>query len=597
MLTSIRQVLFLLRSESKLKWVVIVLLAVVMTVVETLGALAVLLLLAVMADPNVTLSLPIVGDIREFASLPSGDGLIVWFAAAVAVFFIFRGFLSLFQRYAESRVAQNAGARLSARLFSAYLSMPYIMHTRRNSAELIRNVLQSVQAVTSEAILPGTRILSNVVLVVGLLSVLFLVDPIATSLALGVLLLLTIVLLLLIFPMLKRLGVRRQRLGMERVQILQQSLHGIREVLLFGRATYFEREFKRRQLAMARVTYLAHVGKDAPRTVIETVLVVSIAGFVAFSTGGERTSQETLAVMGLFAYTALRIVPAMHRISLSLSSLRYAAPAIQDVYDDIVQMSSQQQIDDTDPFASAGRLAHEISLEDVEFQYEATSDPVLRDINLRIGAGETIGIVGPTGGGKSTLVDLIAGLYTPTKGRVLADGVDIKTCIPAWQRRLGFVSQTVFLIDGSLRENIAFGIPRREIDEGKLWNAIELARLSTFVEELEDGLDTIVGERGVRMSGGQRQRVAIARALYREPSVLVFDEGTSALDNVTEAEFNEAVASLGGSRTIISVAHRLTSVQASDRIFVVEAGRITDVGTYEELRLRNPFFRTAVETK
>ncbi len=595
MLTAIRQVLFLLKSESKLKWVVIVLLALVMTGVETLGAISVLLLVAVMADPNTALSLPIIGNISEAASLPSGTALIAWFAAAVAIFFIFRGFLSVLQLYAESRIAQNAGARLSARLLSGYLSMPYLLHTRRNSAELIRNALQSVQAVTMEAISPGTKILSNVVLVVGLLGVLFLVDPIATSLALGVLVLLTVGLLLFLFPKLKRLGTRRQDLGTAQVKVLQQSLHGIREVLLFGRATYFEREFARRQLAMARIAYLARVAKDVPRIVIETVLVVSIAGFVMLSTVGQRSSQETLAVMGLFAYTALRLVPALHRISLSLSALRYAAPAIQDVYDDIVRTTSLRHGDGTDPFAAAGHLAHEITLENVEFQYEPASVPALRDINLRIDVGETIGIVGPTGGGKSTLVDLIAGLYKPTKGRVLADGVDIETCTPAWQRRLGVVSQSVFLIDGTLRANIAFGIPSREIDTGRLNKAVDLARLSSFVEELEDGLDTIVGERGVRMSGGQRQRIAIARALYREPSVLIFDEGTSALDNVTEAEFNRAIASLGGSRTVISVAHRLTSVRMSDRIVLVEAGRITDVGTYEDLYLRNAFFHRSVD--
>jgi len=599
MLTAVRKSLYLLKSESKLKWILVIVLAVGMTGVEALGAVSILLLLAVMADPTASLSLPIVGDLSGFESLRGGLGLTAWFAAAVALFFVFRALLSLLQLYAEHRLAQNAGARLSVRLFAGYLSMPYLLHTRRNSAELIRNALQSVQAVTMEAILPGIRVVSNAVLVLGLTAVLFYVDPIATLFALGILILLMIGLLLLLFPVLKRLGMRRQTLAMESVKILQQGLHGIREVLLFGKAGFFVREYTKRQKAMARVAYVSRVAKESPRIVIETVLVVAISGFVVVSSAGERSSQETLAVMGMFAYTSLRLVPALHRISQSLNSIRYAGPAIDDVYRDIVMTTSmdpRQEDRPPDPFCRVEGDGHEIALENVEFRYGSEQEPALSDINLTIAAGETIGIVGPTGGGKSTLIDVIGGLHAPTKGRVLVDGVDIEMHIPAWQRRLGVVPQTVFLIDGTLRENIAFGVPEREIDADRLQRVVELARLSGFVAKLEDGLDTIVGERGVRMSGGQRQRVAIARALYRDPSVLILDEGTSALDNVTEAEFVEAVAALGGDRTIISVAHRLTSVRDCNRIVLVEGGHIVDVGTYDELYLRNAFFRRSVDS-
>jgi ATP-binding cassette, subfamily B, bacterial PglK len=233
----------------------------------------------------------------------------------------------------------------------------------------------------------------------------------------------------------------------------------------------------------------------------------------------------------------------------------------------------------------------EIRLDKVTLRYEGANVEALTDINVTIRKGESIGIVGPTGGGKTTLVDVIVGLLEPTRGALLVDGVDIRDCPEAWQRNLGMVSQDPFLVDDTLRRNIALGLEQHVIDESRVLEVVRVAQLADVVAGLPEGLDTVVGERGVRLSGGQRQRVAIARALYRDPSVIVFDEGTSALDNATEAQLQRALEELRADRTLIAVAHRLSTVVDSDRILFVSGGRIADSGTYAELLERCSGFR------
>lgn len=599
MLTLMRKCLFLLREEKPLRWLLVILLAAMVTGIEAAGALLIFILLGLIASPDTPIELPLVGDIRAFQGGLEDETFIIWIAGAIAVFFLIRGLFLILQVYVQDRLAHNAGARLSVRLMSSYLAMPYLLHLRRNSAELIRNAYESVRAITSEVFIPAVRLLSSIALAVGLLAVLFFAAPAATALSLVFLGLLVLLLLRVVQPRLKALGRRRQQLSKESLKILQQALHGIREVTLFRREEFFRREFGRRQRAAARVTYLNRVAQEVPRVLVETALVALIAVFLIVSISTQGTPREGLAVLGLFAYAALRLQPAVHKIVQSLNSIRFAGAAIENIYEDLRLVEGSGT---ADPVNGQRRLpsdhvSHSIELGGVDFAYSEGRAPALQGIDLTIMPGESIGVVGPTGGGKSTLVDIVTGLLVPTSGRVLVDDIDVRECTADWQRRLGVVSQTVFLLDDTLRRNVALGLADKAIDESRVTQAIELSQLTGFVASLPQGLDTVVGERGVRLSGGQRQRVAIARALYNDPAVLIFDEGTSALDNVTESEFMAALSRLKGRRTIITVAHRLSTVRQCDRILLVEGGRISDTGTYEELAARNPkFYQMASST-
>jgi ABC-type multidrug transport system fused ATPase/permease subunit len=295
-------------------------------------------------------------------------------------------------------------------------------------------------------------------------------------------------------------------------------------------------------------------------------------------------------VLGLFAYVGLKLQPSMQRIVRGINNLKFASAAIDDVHADLV-LVEREAPDLAEESPPPLPFEREVLVEGVSFAYEGTDRPALKDVDLRIGAGEAIGICGPTGGGKTTLADLITGLLTPTSGRVIVDGVDIREHVRAWHSNLGVVPQMVFLVDDSLRRNIALGLPDKEIDEEAVSEAVHLAQLDEVVAALPQGLDTVVGERGVRISGGQRQRVSIARALYRQPKVLILDEGTAALDNSTEQKLMEALERLRGDHTIILIAHRLSTVRRCDRIVYVDEGRIAGTDTYDGLIRENTAFR------
>lgn len=598
MLTVARRCLYLLRGEKRSRWLFVVVQALVVSVVEAMGALLIYVLLGLVAAPDSPIELPVIGDLSAYQDVVGRETFIAWLAVGVGLFFIARGLLLIGQVYMQDRLAYNAGARLSVRLLDAYLSMPYALHLRRNSAELIRNAHESVRALTKEVLIPAVNLLSSIALALGMTAVIFYAAPLATLMAIGFLGPVVAVLVRYIHPRLKRLGRKRQAVSRHSLQILQQTLHGIREVTLFGRGPFFLAQFARQQKRASRVAYLSRVGQEVPQVMVETVLILFIAGFFVVSVTLQGSPEQGLAVLGLFAYAAMRLQPSLHKIVKSMNSIKFAGAAVDNVYDDVklIESGKLERSGGHEALPNGDSLADGIRLQAVTFRYSDDAEPALRDINLHIRPGESVGIVGPTGGGKSTLLDIVTGLLAPTSGVVLIDGIDLADCRLAWQSCLGVVSQSMFLLDDTLRRNIALGLRDRDIDDSRVQEAIELAQLSTFIESLPEGLDTRMGERGTRLSGGQRQRVAIARALYRDPAVLIFDEGTSALDNVTEADFLAALSHLRGSRTLVTVAHRLTTVRSCDRILVVEAGGISDAGTYAELASRNRNFRQMAGT-
>lgn len=587
-LTTLRQTVHLLGHERRGRWLLLVVLALLLSGIEMVGAFLVYLLLELVSDPNAQIELPVVGDLREMFGGIDQQSLLLGVVAAMAVFFLSRGLIRVGATYVKTRLVHNAAARLSNRLVSGYLRWPYAQHLQRNSAELIRNGHQAVDGIFSGVVLPVIKIASEGLLVVGMLVVLLTVAPAATGLAVLVVGGAAVLLLIVIQPKLKRLGRVHHRESRETLHAFQQALHGIRDVKILGREREFARVYTRSRKRMARAKYLKATAAELPRVVIETALFGFILLFFALSLIRGDAANENIAVLGLFGYAGLRIAPSLQTVIQGLNSLRYASAPTEDIYADLVAVESYPE-----PPATVTPLPFESSwkLENVRFRYDGADRDALAGVNLDVHPGEQIGICGPTGGGKTTLVDVMTGLLEPTDGTVTVDGVDLMTNARAWHQQLGVVPQMVFLTDDTLRRNIALGVPDREIDEEALAEAIELAQLGGFVRTLTHGLDTTVGERGVRISGGQRQRIAIARALYRRPSALVFDEGTSALDTATEAELMGAVERLRGHHTIILIAHRLSTVRSSDRVVFVEDGRVSGEGTYSMLLQDHGGFR------
>ena len=575
----------LLGVGGRKRWLGVLVFALVISGIEGLGAVLVYVLVSLTTEPTGSIDLPIIGDLRSYLPDVAQQQLIVVAAIGIAAFFVLRAAAVLAQQYYQARVSQLTAVDLSVQLLQRYLCQPYAFHLRRNSSELLRNTNDSVNEMLASVLLPIVKLLSEGLVVVAMVGVLVVTAPLATGLAAIAIAPVVVVTMRSIQPRLARLGQISQVEGARSYQALQQAIHGFRDITVLGRQDFFVDLFHSTRLRIAEARYRRSVLSAVPRVTIETAVIGFIAAFIVLSTLVGEGAQRSLPILGLFAYSALRIMPALNQIVSSLNAMRFGRAALDDIQADLDLPVRPLPSDQPLPFTRVLRL------EAVSFQYEATSEATLHDIELTIRRGESIGIVGPTGAGKSTLLDIIVGISPPTLGIVSVDGADLRGHEAAWQRNLGLVSQQVFLLDDSLRRNIALGVPDDAIDDEAVAEAVRLAQLEAFVNTLPGGLATAVGERGVRVSGGQRQRVAIARALYTRPKVLIFDEGTSALDNLTEAALIEAIAGLREDHTIITVAHRLSTVQDYDRVVFLLDGQIHDVGSFTELTARNDAFR------
>lgn len=579
----------LLRDERWSHWVLVFALALMATAAEALAAALIYVLLGMVAGDG-ELALPLVGSLERYVAGVETQTMFVAVSVVIAVFFVLRAILLVVQAYVQHRVTLHAGVRVARRLFAGYLSMPYPFHLRRNSSELIRNCHESISILTRDVLHPGIKAVSEGLVTLGVIGVLLWTAPLASVVAVGVLGLTAGILLRIVHPRIEHWGAVHQEQVTRTFKVLQQGLGGIREILVLGRQPTFSRTFEQTKRGLARANYSKTTLSEVPRAAMEAALVIFIVCFFLVAVTTRGTALDAVPVLGVFAYAAMRLKPSTTVIIRSLNSVRFAGPAVEQLRAELALIdaaASTGAATDANPLP----FEHRLSLEDVAFTYEQARVPALSDVTFGIERGSAIGVVGPTGAGKTTLLDLLLGLLPPTRGRITVDGVDIHEDIAGWRRNLGVVPQSIFLTDDTLRRNIAFGVEDDEIDDAQVLRAVRLAQLEPFLEGLPDGLDTELGERGVRVSGGQRQRIAIARALYWDPAVLVFDEGTSALDNRTEAEFMQALRNLRGTRTIIMVAHRLSTVRDCDQIVVIDQGRVLDVGTYDGLLAESASFR------
>ena len=468
-------------------------------------------------------------------------------------------------------------ADLSRRLFESYLMQDYSFHIQRSSPELIRNTITEVNLLVQNGVLQLITLIAEVSVLVGVICFLLYMEPLVTLAA-------TIIVAAVgggFFQFVKSRilswGEERQLHEALRIQHVQQGLGGIKEIKLLGKEYEFVSRFGFHTDAAAKVWRLAATTHQYPRLLLELVGVFIISLFMLTIVIRGIQIDELLPVLAVFAAASLRLIPSANRIVSALQVARFSLPAVHIIHTelhDFVKSNREDMIS-----ASSLIFRRDIVLDDIYYKYPSSGEYSLSNINLTIKHGDTVGFIGSSGAGKSTIVDLILGLLPPNLGTVCVDGANIEEHIRAWQSLIGYVPQTVYLSDESLRANIAYGIPEDDIDELAVAAAIKSAQLSEFIESLPDGIYTSVGERGVRISGGQLQRLGIARALYNDPNILVLDEATSALDLVTEAGVMDSIRGLQGHKTIIIVTHRYSTVQHCNMIYKLQDGKIIGQGS------------------
>ena len=586
----VRKSLGMLPGELRRRWLAVPLLGMVTGAAEAGAAAAVFVLIKIISAPAEVGTLPLASWIAPHLPRQDPGGVILQFTALVALYYVAKNLLVFGAQYAHERIVGESSAALAAAMLRSYLLAPYPFHFRRHSAELIRNTTYSVTSVFN-ALGAAATVLSELLVGAAIVAVLLAAAPGATLVTGGVLAALIGLVLRWTRRLTLRAGTAQHAVNREVLQTLQQTFAAIKEIKALGREGFFYRAYAdtlRRQLSLG---YVSVTLQALPPLVIETAFVGGALLVIGVLTVGGRVQVDGLPLLGLFAYAGFRLIPMANRIAWRLSQIRASAAPVDALYDDyrlLIGGDGSHEHDDALPLVFRRALA----LEGVSYTYPGAAAPALRDVSLTIRRGESIGFVGPTGAGKSTLVDVIVGLLPPTAGRVTVDGVALDGGrARAWRRRVGYVPQSIVLVDDSVRRNVALGIAERDIDARRLAEALRTAQLEALVSALPQGQETPLGERGARLSGGERQRVGIARALYHAPDVLVLDEATAALDSPTEAALSDAIHALQGEKTVLLIAHRLSTVRSCDRIALLAGGRLVDCDTFDELLARSEEFR------
>ena len=510
---------------------------------------------------------PLIYELLGGGTVRSADLVLSGIVLLVVVFLIKALFLGALA-FRQASFAFGLQASVSERLFRGYLLQPYLFHLQRNSAQLIRNAINETNQFTFGAILPGMVLMTETLVLVGLVVLLIGFEPVG---ALSVMLLgggVGAAFYRLTKNRIRSWGEDRQVNEGLRIQYLQEGLGGAKEVKLLGRESYFLERYALHNAASARTGELQTTLQSIPRLMLEFLAVFSLAAVVLVAQASGRTSAELVPVFGLFSVAAFRLIPLANRILVSVQSLRFSLPVLDILTRELDTCGAPVNQAEEKKLSFQDRLL----IQDIFFSYPKATQPTLRGVDVTILKGQTVGVVGESGAGKSTLVNLILGLLAPSSGQFTVDGQAVQAHLRGWQKNIGYVPQHIYLTDDSLRRNIAFGENDDDINEAALIQAVQAARLNEFVGSLPEGLNSQVGEGGIRLSGGQRQRVGIARALYSAPQVLVLDEATSALDHDTEQGVMEAVSALHGAITILIVAHRLSTVAGCDVVYRLRDG-------------------------
>ena len=541
-------------------------------VAETLSIGVVLPFITILLDQESVRQFPILETLTQVPWIGGYRRFIVLMSIGLVIIFILKSLYVFFLIYIKNRFTLNRQIEMSRMLFQSYIYKPYEYFFSKNTAELQRNVNGLVGAVIQGVLMNGLQMLTELMVVVFILVLLLIVDPIST-LSIGVVLGGVGGLYYLLLKRKLDEAAKRQNIhATNMIKAVREGLGSIKDVKILGREESFLSAYAKSGRESAKTTAFNNLVSNAPRLLIETIAISGLVIIVVINALRNPDMNASLPMLALFGMAAIRIMPSMNRIIGYMTNIRFNTTHLNQIYDDL--KAAETLVAEAHEDKGKINFGKSIEIRDLTYKYPGTDTEIFKNARLTIKKGQTIGVVGSSGAGKTTLIDILLGLLSPTKGEVLVDGININTNIRGFRQNVGYVPQDIFIIDGTVSANVAFGVPEGKVDQDRVWASLETANLKDYVESLDDKLGTNVGESGMRLSGGQRQRLGIARALYNDPDILVFDEATSSLDNESEKIISDAITALGHTKTMVIIAHRLNTLEKCDVIYEVRDGEI-----------------------
>ena len=569
----------ILSRHQKFRVVELLFLMVIGGFMEMLSVSMMLPFITTIMEPGKVMENRYVMWVMDSFKIQTDRSFLVFLALTMAVIYLFKNIFLLFQMTIQEKFVQNNMFELQKNLMHSFMSRSYEFFLSAHSGEIIRIVSKD----TEQAFLGFNALISlfaELIVSFILLVTILVISPFLTIIMGIILLTVTVLIYKFSKSRLRKSGEKEISSYAGMSQTLLQSIQGIKEIKLMQKESFFQKRYEKDGAIYVRGRYISQLLSLIPRFALEAVAMCSFFVILAVMIYKGAEIEMLLPIVSAIAMAAVRLLPSMNRISNALSLLTYFEPAVDKMLEnlrnvnDTETMALPKMLVSTEKQDKILPLTNNITLYDIIYKYPTGHQPVLNHANLEIRRGQSVGIVGASGSGKTTAVDLILGLLKPQNGNVLADGKDIELDLSGWLSQFGYIPQTIFMLDGNIRENVAFGYEANEIDDRRVWEALKEASLDEYVRSLPEGLDTEIGERGIRISGGQRQRIGIARALYSDPEILFFDEATSALDNETEAAIMDSINHLHGKKTMVIIAHRLTTIESCDVIYRVENGKI-----------------------
>lgn len=571
-----RKLMYVLTPEQKKYGIVVFLMSIFGALLETLGVSVIIPVVQAMISPRTLFTNSYAAFFLDLFGITTESGLVLLMCFAVVIVYVFKNAYLVFLSWVRAKYSSKIMREISVRIMHSYMKRNYSFFLKTNIGELVRGTSGDANGIYN-IIYQGFRIASE-----SLTAFFICVYIVSTDfqLAMSVVIVgfICLVLIGVVFrKLIKKFADMNWKYAALVSKYMMEAYGGIKEILVMRRQKFFvskyENAYKEQQKAVIGNT----VSAESPAYIIEAICISGIIIAVGFRVRNMADPSSFIPQLSAFAIAAFKILPSLGRISSAFNTFVYHIPFLNDAYNDFTEVNNAEKScsqEMNDSFCEAEKIKFKkcLTINSITWKYSDAEEPVLKDLSLTVWRGESIGIIGESGAGKSTLMDVILGLYRPQKGNIAIDNTDVANIPNEWSKMIGYVPQTVYLTNDTIRNNVTFGIPEENVSDNQVWNALSEAHIADYVESLPDKLDTVVGDRGVRFSGGQRQRIAIARAIYYDPEILVFDEATSALDNETEASVMESIEMLHGKKTLIIVAHRLSTIQKCDRVFEVKDG-------------------------